>query len=201
MTTPKFTDSQLEMIERYRDINVDYEWWDSTYEMWAEKLIEHGIHPEDMRFTGFWSQGDGASFVGKIDLKQFLRAHNLEQTYVGATFFAEREEIYVKLFRHQSMYSHANTVDVDITDDILNDYDEDDLRCTVYESMAQEYYDELKDLEEDVIGICRRYMNDFYRALQEEYEYLVSDEAVWETIEANELNEQWNHQNDEVLTN
>ena len=32
-------------------------------------------------------------------------------------------------------------------------------------------------------------MGDLYRKLEAEYDYLVTDEAVWETIEANELDQ------------
>jgi hypothetical protein len=47
--------------------------------------------------------------------------------------------------------------------------------------------DEWRDLEDDVNNICRGYMQDLYRKLRDEHEHLTSDEAVWETIEANEL--------------
>ena len=43
------------------------------------------------------------------------------------------------------------------------------------------------NLEEDVNNICRGYMQDLYSKLREEYEHLTSDEAVWETIEGDEL--------------
>jgi len=32
-------------------------------------------------------------------------------------------------------------------------------------------------------------MQDLYRLLEAEYDYLTGDEAVWETIEANELDQ------------
>ena len=49
--------------------------------------------------------------------------------------------------------------------------------------------DEMTAFEEAVIEQWRSYMQDLYRKLEEEYDYLVSDEAVWEAIEANELEE------------
>jgi hypothetical protein len=183
-----FTDEQRELIDKYRDINTDHNWWDSTFDYWTEQLMEKGIDADDFAFSGFWSQGDGASFCGRINVAQFLKAHNLEQEYPAALFFAVGDEISGKLTRRGSHYSHENTVELTLYDDLLNSYDDDDLRCDVYESMANEYYgSELKSLEEAVISICRGYMRDIYRELEQEYEYLTSDSAVWETIEANEL--------------
>lgn len=183
-----FTDEQRELIDKYRDINTDHNWWDSTYDYWTETLLEKGIDPDDFAFSGFWSQGDGASFCGRINMAQFLKAHNLEQEYPAATFFAVGNEISAKLFRRGSHYSHENTVDVQIYDDMMNVFDDDDLRSDVYDMMTTEFNnEESTKLDEDVISICRGYMRQIYRDLEKEYEYLTSDQAVWETIEANEL--------------
>jgi hypothetical protein len=46
---------------------------------------------------------------------------------------------------------------------------------------------ELEDFEEDITEQWRTYMRDLYRKLEAEYDHLTSDEAVWDTIEANEL--------------
>jgi hypothetical protein len=48
-----------------------------------------------------------------------------------------------------------------------------------------------------VIEQWRTYMQDLYRKLEEEYDHLTSDEAVWETIEANELYD-WEDYEDEA---
>jgi len=186
----EFNDQQKELIEKYRDINTDHDWWDYTYSDFAERMVEKGIDPDDFAFSGFWSQGDGASFCGRINMAQFLKVHDLEAEYPAATFFALRDEVSAKLVRKGNYYSHANTVSLNLTDDILNEYDDDDVRCAVYEAMAQEYVHGESDLEEKVLEICHGYMNDLYRNLHEEYEYLSSDEAVWETIEANDLHKE-----------
>jgi hypothetical protein len=47
--------------------------------------------------------------------------------------------------------------------------------------------DEASDFEKDVTEQWRTYMGELYRKLEEEYDYLVSDEAVWEAIKSNEL--------------
>lgn len=176
-----------ELIEKYRDINTDHDWWDCTYEDYALMLVEKGISATDFAFSGFYSQGDGASFCGKINMAQFLKAHDLEAKYPATTFFALRREVSANLYRKSSHYSHEATVNVNFGDDIYNEYDDDDLRSEVYEAMSDQYLYDEEDLDDDVLNICRSYMQDLYSKLREEYEYLTADEVVWETIVANDL--------------
>ncbi len=65
-STPSGLESEMnpELIEKHRDINVDHDWWDCTYDHFMEDMKQVGITVKDMRFSGFWSQGDGASFTG-----------------------------------------------------------------------------------------------------------------------------------------
>jgi len=51
---------------------TDHEWWDGVYESAKEDGAKRGFEIEDIRFSGFWSQGDGASWTGIVDVKQFL---------------------------------------------------------------------------------------------------------------------------------
>jgi hypothetical protein len=176
-----------ELIEKYRSINVDYEWWDHIYDDMKIEMETKGISVNDMHFSGFYSQGDGACFIGRIDMAQFLKVHQLEQKYMAATFFAGQGELWANLDQGNSRYYHEQTVSASLVVDSYNNYEEDSTRYQVYETMQKVLDDEWKDLEDDVNNICRGYMQDLYRNLRAEYEHLTSDEVVWETIEANEL--------------
>lgn len=55
-----------------RDVVVDHEWWDSTYEMWQSALDEIGFENAQISFSGFWSQGDGASFTSDVNLRKLI---------------------------------------------------------------------------------------------------------------------------------
>lgn len=176
-----------ELIEKYRSINVDYEWWDHIYDDMKIEMETKGISVNDMHFSGFYSQGDGACFIGRIDMAQFLKVHQLEQKYMAATFFAGQGELWANLDQGNSRYYHENTVSASLVVDSYNNYEEDSTRYQVYETMQKVLDDEWKDLEDDVNNICRGYMQDLYRKLRDEHEHLTSDEVVWETIEANEL--------------
>lgn len=51
---------------------TDYEWWEDVYAEAKVQGAERGFEIEDIRFSGFWSQGDGASWTGSVDVKQFV---------------------------------------------------------------------------------------------------------------------------------
>lgn len=177
-----------ELIDKHWDINVDHEWWDCTYDEFKLDMQTKGIEVKDINFSGFYSQGDGACFTGIIDMKVFLKIHNLEQEFMGATFFASQNELYATIDRtHSSHYSHEHTVEVNLQEDTYNDYDEGDLRSEVYEKMSDILNDEWARLDDVVTEICRGYMQDLYSKLRDEYEYLTSKEVIWETIVANDL--------------
>jgi hypothetical protein len=185
----EFDQQQNELIEKYRDINVDHDdWHDAVWEDYAIDMIQKGIDAEDMNYSGFWSQGDGASFIGKINMDVFLKMHNLEAEYPGAAYFARINELPARLVRPRlSRYSHENTIELDMDWDGYNNFENDDIRGDVYEALYESLQDEWQNLETDILDICRGYMRDLYRKLEKEYDYLTSDSAVWETIVANDL--------------
>jgi hypothetical protein len=51
--------------EWYREGGLDYDWWEHIYEEWTAALKEMGFDGIDIAFSGFSSQGDGASFTAK----------------------------------------------------------------------------------------------------------------------------------------
>ena len=64
---------QEEAIEANRDINVSSDWHDPVIEGFQEDLSEMGVEEVKVEYSGFYSQGDGASFTGGVqDIKKFL---------------------------------------------------------------------------------------------------------------------------------
>lgn len=56
----------------YREGALDYEWWEFIYEDWKTWLENSGFESPEINFSGFWSQGDGASFTCRsFDLTAF----------------------------------------------------------------------------------------------------------------------------------
>ena len=177
-----------ELIEKYHDINVDNDWWEYTYGEFKLDMLIKGITVNNINFSGFYSQGDGASFTGRIDMCQFLKVHGLEEHYMGAVFFAGQGELYADIRRGSSRYCHEHSVEATLIEDTYNNFD-DETRFDIYTRMEEVLNDEWQDLEEQVNNICRSYMQDLYHKLRDEYESLTSREAIWDTIVANELHE------------
>jgi len=183
------------LIEKHRHINVDYDdWYLPCYESFIEKLDSLGIDTtrSDINFSGFWSQGDGASFTGYIhrdNMLKFIDEHVLGESFPAATYFATRKELGAKLVRSGSHYVHENTVQVDINTDYIEAqaWEEDDPRREIYVAMEEAFNKEFSEFEEKVQTICRGWMQILYRQLEDEYEALTSDECVLDTLKANDM--------------
>ena len=163
-------------LETCRHWNVeDSDWWEYVYEEWKEKLAELGYNDVDIRFSGFWSQGDGASFTGKVDVHKWLESHNMKEKMSVGMFDDICNYFSVTVERlYGSRYVHEHTVDVVIGDNYCSTWTDelenlsDQIRCQIK--------DEVHDLSCEI-----------YRDLEREYEGQVSDEAVIDSLEANEV--------------
>jgi hypothetical protein len=189
-------------INAHREINVDHEWWDSTYDDFGQICTILGIEldRDEPSFSGFWSQGDGASWTGRYRA-QGLGYAGLEPLYTYDWAPAKIREhapqdeelhriadelcllariygpVYAVVRRHDSRYVHSSTMCVS----------------------EWEYYDErdMDDVDEKIIDhVEEALLHAFqalaqwlYKTLEAEYDYLTSDEAVIETLEANEIEE------------
>ena len=187
------TDKQAKLIEKYRDCNVDYfDWWEGVYDTFREDMSTKGIYVSDISFSGFWSQGDGASFTGRIeDTKLFLEEHKLEQNFPWITKLVSLGGGFdLPISRTASHYVHENTVsasleDTDMFSNVLSVGD-DGLREHIITDWDYRLDYEYTSFETAVTAIIRDYCRDLYRELNAEHECLTSDEAVWEAIVANE---------------
>jgi hypothetical protein len=165
----------------------DNHWAHHVLEDWVERLGAIGIDTEvyDMHFTGFHSQGDGASFEGVVDLKLFLEAHpelrkNHAELYMSTVPFdilSDDYAEYMLLLRktQHHHYSHENTITLD-WDIETNDVGKFDKVMT--------------DAEPDILGQCRGYMKDIYADLQNAYEYEFSMDNFFEGVEYMDFDEQ-----------
>ena len=155
------TDEQKQaLIEQYRDFNVEHiEWWDCVYDDFTCDMAAKGIHVGDMRFSGFWSQGDGASFTGYIsNNRMFFEQHNLTESYPWmAKLMSHGGEFTLTIELTSHHYVHENTVGVDLsyTDNFRNVLPGDDLRAEVIERWDEQLDAEYATICEDVTEIVR----------------------------------------------
>jgi len=181
-----------EVIDKYRDINVDHDWWEFVYEDFTERMKQVGIHVDNMMFSGFWSQGDGACFEGCIDDPDlFMIKHDLNAQYPYVSKTLDHNGTLNVSSEHTDKHCHENSVTICVETDTfeyLLGYDTDtEIQQAVIDVLDEKLYDELTDFKQSCAEIFRDYMRELYASLKKEYEYLTSDEAVIESIEANEL--------------
>ena len=192
ITTTVYTFEELsdeakeKALEFYRDFNTAYwEWWETTLDDQKEQLEKAGINKPAIEFSGFWSQGDGLSFTSKdVNLETLMESSKAAEKY--PEFYKELQlgnidySCYIPRTSHH--YSHARTAAFSLD--------------TVYPTVDDEQdYDDLQDIiDRDLQGIID-YLDDwrmdkcheFYRALENEFNYLTADEALIESFEANEM--------------
>ncbi len=183
----------LKTIDKHRHINVDgIDWWDSIYEMFKEDMNEQGIYVSNMYFSGFWSQGDGACFEGHLDdVPLFLEKNFKPDEYPMIRKLLDSGGSLKFSTSHDGHYYHENCTRFYIEADRL-EYCVDiptDFHQQVVEQWDKELDNEIVDFEKESVEIFKNHMRTLYRKLEKEYDYLVTDEAVKETVIANDLQE------------
>ena len=182
-----------QLLEKYRSINIDYDWWEFAYETFREDMKEVGIDVQDIYFSGFCSQGDGACFEGDIvDTTLFLNKHFKPTEYpMLRKLLYNGGDISFRV-RHKGHYYHSNSTDfhMDIDGFIHTLNAPTDLHTQILEVWDTLLDTEAEDFRTEAVGIFRTYMDALYKQLGEEHDYLTSDKAVWETIVVNKLYEE-----------
>lgn len=176
-------EAQRHALDTYRDINVEDDWYETVIDECTEDLEADGWEDIKINFTGFYSQGDGASFTGDVGSEGMWRFVN---EVLGMNLPAVVLECYtIESLRSSSRYYHENSVNVsvdfDSSEDVVEDFPfgmEVPFRYNVAE-IAEEI--ETK-AGEWVKSRCRQ----IYNKLQEEYDAQQEDEAVKDTLLAND---------------
>lgn len=157
-------------------------WWETTYDFYKEKLAEVGLSGE-FSFSGFYSQGDGAGAfnVDIEDIDKLLDA-------LGVTFAhkALRELFVEYAYVKSSMrggYCNFRDDEVDVCADVWFERRPRinrliDEKCHELEAKIDRFLDDIKAK--------------LYQDLEEEYEYLGSDEQKLELSRAND----WTYRED-----
>lgn len=166
-------------IEKLWNINVDYEWWDYLLDNWKEKLEKLGFLNAKIYFSGFSSQGDGACFDADIDL----------QTISNNMFYCSTDYKTACLWRAINIAVYTDRIDSPKIYTVDHHYNHENTRaidtgyCGLQDTIMT---DKLMQMIEDLNEYRRDICQEIYSDLQEEYDYLTSEESIIETIRANE---------------
>jgi hypothetical protein len=162
---------------QYRDTGgiLDYEWWDHTYEdaVRMAGLLGISILTDDIHFNGFSSQGDGACFAGayistQADLDKLKAeapndtvlhsiADQLALLQITQRLATGRTRMELRILT-EGRYSHSGTM---LVEDIYDIFTDDEI-----------------DLTDEMLTVFRRFADWIYARLEEEHDYLLSDESI-----------------------
>lgn len=169
----------------YINIQPHDGWYDYTIEDFCDNISPHfglSVTSKDVAFSGFWSQGDGASFTGNfylsdVDpeaLKQSLPPEvELHQLADELAELAElHPEIQGFISRVSSLYSHSNTM-------IIGEWSSTNSYCDEY---TEEF--ESADAESTLIDIYRQLADWLYSRLEEDYNFQLADATAYRWADA-----------------
>lgn len=166
----------IEIMRELENEEMTPFWSVDITDQWKETLdTEYGITDAVIYWSGFCSQGDGASISTEyyIDIEKFLRKCKAWSKFRVLHKIIDREEIHAKIDRSSSRYNHENTVSGSVELDYNIDW-----------TAKQE--SEAERLEEFLTETIRELSCKLYKELDNENDYQNSDDALWSTIEANE---------------
>lgn len=169
------------LIEKHRDCHTFYEWWEGEYEYFIESMAEIGIEvtADNIFFSGFSHQGRGAAFKGAVgDWAKMFRHLGLLLHY---DWFMEATDSrwFQSHIAHRS-YSMSFDHDILIYPSPYDEIDEPLQHLMWSMDLPSEKF--LEDLEDSIKEVFEDAAQKLYRSLEEENDYLTSDEVVKEYI-------------------
>ena len=181
--------------------------WDDNY--WSECVIDCakedgyalGFVIDDIYWSGFWSQGDGACWAGQVDICQWLKAHCKDSIGLSAWVELIREGVIDKHMSvsHVGRYYHENSMDFGYIEDNTDTFEDTDVMTTesIFKGMtianvfdlieaSDCAYKTTEEIREAVITAAQDYAKDVYIKLEKEYDYMLSAANLIEMCECNE---------------
>lgn len=172
--------TKAKVMEKYSDYNTSFDWWDSVYEYFSEKMEEKGVEV-DLEHTYFslgYSQSDYAAITAKVtDIDKFITA-------LGG--FDKKEIRLIKFALYEGYISNLgcnvqrSSTSVNVEWDNPHEYNQG--------GASDAYHFAEKTLEtfsESVDCFFREATRELYRDLQNDYEDLTSEDCLSESFDEN----------------
>ena len=160
------------------------EWWDYIYDHFKDKCHAMNITVTDITFSGFWSQGDGAAFGGRVDLTALMERQGLDVQYPALYIGVKNDGSYSRIaFNGNNMRCGSYEMWANQTepDGVFSGLDQ-----RAWEDLIDEQ-DREAGLEDLALEECQALARELYRDLEAEYDHLTSKESFLESCECNEI--------------
>jgi len=165
--------------EKAKEWLTSGDYWSGTnaIECYKEILPHLGIEVDHIYFSGFWSQGDGACFVGRWRAKDLVDQKAWRKMKWGCeelTRIRDQLSMVKQMYRrafavvtHTGHYNHENSVSIDVELDEENGVSN-------------------PEIEKRLTELLRDVMRWIYDGLEKDYEYNHSEEVIAEMMDAND---------------
>jgi hypothetical protein len=178
-------DIQEIIIERERSSiegNGDDYWQEPIIEGFHEDMEALGLTDVEVSYTGFWSQGDGASFTARVynsENKKFITEA------LGLKVLPEvAENLAISIKRISHHYSHENTIEGYVQVGFFGDNEvEKDMGTGMIITINVE--DSLESIEDAVTTWARSRSKKLYDDLLTAYNEQFKEEYIIDDLEAN----------------
>ena len=168
---------------KWQKYAADYDWWDCIEENFIEDCGKLGVRVDSITFSGFYSQGDGAAFAGRVYVYEWMENKGYDVTHPAAYLACRDDGSYVSLETGRGNNMRANFEGWVYTDPsgIFAGLD--------YDTWSELIDEQISDLniEDEVLSFCEDLAQELYTSLRDEYEHLTSEEMFIEHCEANEV--------------
>jgi hypothetical protein len=164
-------------IEWLRECQQDDDYWSSgIIEDWTTKLSKMGFIEPKIAYSGFWSQGDGASFTCKyIDFEKLIKAFNLVE--FETVLKAAKMDLVggcIKRIAHHYFHPYTVKFETESRGDFGN--------ATTQARFETELNDFDASMQESIVTLSK----ELYRELENSYADYNSDRYIIENILAND---------------
>lgn len=199
----KFSELSEQAKERarawYREGNLDYDWWDSVYEdalrmadilgieidyrSYSGRNGRRGWCEPKIWFSGFSSQGDGASWEGRY---RYAPGALKKLQSEAPAFYKDAEGVERPIPANAELHRIAKALQdaqkrqfCQLEANVTHSghyYHSGCMRVEVHH--REDHYRDIGDAEEDITDALRHFADWIYWRLKEEYEWLNSDEYL-----------------------
>lgn len=165
-------DRKEQIRDDNRDINLGHDWWDGVYDWAKETGKEFGLYIDSIYFSGFYSQGDGACFTGRLHFVECNESKLPEDV----------KPIYNTLHQINSLIKLLNSDEALFVAVYHRGNYEGNMAFSYDDYASEEVLELIREKEDDIEEALRDYARWIYARLEAENDYLSSDEAVDEAL-------------------
>ena len=181
--------------------HFNYEWWEYVEQDFTDRMAADGVRVDKILFSLSYSQGDYATFEGRIDVGMWMHHQKYDKDRTFAEAFPAlylatvQDGTYANISdryrRHADVDYHSN---VEYTDPegVFQHLDEDTWRDLVYDQ--EQEADLHSNVEQWVFARCP----ELYQDIRKEYESISDENSFIDACEANEVMFEIEENEDEV---